>query len=135
MSIKQDIVQFIKAQASAIVATCVDFGVTILLAQCFGLYYVCATVTGAVSGGVTNCIVNYKYVFSDAHQHKWCVAVKYFVVWIGSILLNTYGTYALTELMQVHFLYPKVIVAVVVAVAWNYMLQRNFVYRNCHIIK
>ncbi|MDO5446681.1 MAG: GtrA family protein [Prevotellaceae bacterium] len=128
-------VLFAKAQVSAVVATCVDFGLTILLAQCFGVYYFYATMIGAISGGVTNCVINYKYVFEDAHQHKRSVAIKYLEVWLGSIALNTFGTYALTELLHIHFLFPKVVVAILVAVLWNYQLQRFYVYRNCHTEK
>lgn len=133
--IKRSLITFAKAQGSAIVATVVDFAVTIVLADWCGMYYFYATAIGAVCGGVTNCIINYKCVFEDAHQKKCFVACKYFVVWIGSILLNSYGTYALTELTHADFLIPKVVVAVLVAVLWNYQLQRCYVYRNCHIVK
>lgn len=133
--VKRNLITFAKAQGSAIVATVVDFVVTIVLADWCGVYYFYATVIGAVCGGVTNCIVNYRYVFKDAQQKKCLVACKYFVVWISSILMNSYGTYAMTELTQTHYLVPKVVVSVLVAVLWNYQLQRRFVYRNCHLIE
>ena len=129
----KSIILFAKAQGSAALATCVDFCLTLLLAQCLGVHYFYATMIGAISGGVTNCIINYRYVFEDAHQHKYNVAIKYFEVWLGSIALNTFGTYALTELLQIHFLFPKIVVSILVAVVWNYQLQRCYVYRDCHI--
>ena len=132
-NIKQNILLFVKAQGSALVGTGVDFAITILLWKCCGMHYFYTTMTGAICGGITNCIINYKYVFEDAHQKKRHVAMKYFIVWVGSILLNTYGTYLLTEITHINFLCPKVVVAVIVAVLWNYQLQRCFVYRNCHL--
>ena len=133
INLKKNIILFVKAQGSALVGTCVDFLVTILLAEVFDVFYLNATMVGAFMGGVTNCIINYKYVFEDAHQKKIFVATKYFIVWLGSILLNSYGTYAFTELSHLNFLYPKIIVSCIVAVFWNYQLQRFFVYKNCHL--
>lgn len=72
------------------------------------------------------------------------VGLKYFVVWGGSILINTWGTFALTEWLArmkwvngllgyyVYdvFILSKITVALLVAFFWNYYLQRFFVYRN-----
>lgn len=45
-------------------------------------------------------------------------------------MLNTLGTYALTELSSQYFMFAKVVVAVFVAIFWNYQLQRLFVYKT-----
>ena len=70
--------------------------------------------------------------------------MKYSFVWIVSIALNTWGTYFLTEwltrmpwlnrLLSSYiddlFIFSKIVVAVLVALLWNYQMQRLFVYRN-----
>lgn len=126
--IKRIIITFSKAQCSAWIATAVDFSVTILLSQIFSVWYVVATFLGAVSGGVTNCTINYRWVFHAFGMKKMNVAIRYMMVWVGSILLNTYGTYFLTELTKFPFLIIKIVVAVIVAVLWNYQLQYSFVF-------
>jgi len=126
---------FCKAQLSAQVATLVDFTVSLLLKEVFGMWYVWASFLGALSGGLMNCMVNYRWVFDADGLKKKNVVVKYFVVWTGSILLNTLGTYLLTELSQQYFLFAKAVVAVSVGLLWNYQLQRLFVYRDTHIIE
>ena len=134
--VRHEIWTFSKAQFSAQVATIADFSVSMLLAELFGIYYVWASFCGALSGGIVNCIVNYRWVFDDTRElRKRAIAVKYAIVWSGSILLNTAGTYALTELSGQYFIFAKIIVAVCVALLWNYQLQRLFVYRDTHIIK
>ncbi len=135
LNLKKNFILFVKAQGSAIVGTLVDFTFAIVLTKICLLFYLYANMIGAMCGGITNCIINYKYVFEDAHQRKCHIAVKYFIVWLGSNLLNSYGTFALTELSRVYFLYPKIIVSVIVAVFWNYQLQKYFVYKNCHMEK
>lgn len=137
-----EIVTFLKAQASSLLATAVDFGVTVLLANLFGFYYVYATFIGAVSGGCVNCAVNYKWTFRCRDTKKSHVALKYMLVWAGSIALNTYGTYLLTEALVAGagaggniYIVAKMAVAILVACFWNYLLQRCFVFRNVHILK
>ncbi|MCR6505240.1 GtrA family protein [Bacteroides sp. KH569_7] len=138
---------FFKAQISAQFASFVDFLVTILLVKAFAVFYLYATFTGSVVGGIVNCAVNYGWVFHASNCKKTHVAVKYLFVWGGSIILNTWGTFALTEwltgmtwvngLLGYYiddvFILSKIIVAVLVAFFWNYHLQRFFVYRNHNI--
>ena len=80
--VKNEIWTFCKAQLSAQMATLVDFVVSFLLAAVCVLWYVYASFLGALSGGVVNCVANYRWVFSDAHDLKkrW-VALKYLLVW------------------------------------------------------
>lgn len=138
---------FLKAQLSAQVSSAADFFATILLVKLFGLFYLYATFLGAIVGGVVNCVINYGWVFHAAGCKKKYVALKYFLVWGGSILLNTWGTFALTEwltgmgwinsLLGYYvdnvFILPKIVVALLVGFFWNYQLQRLFVYRNYNI--
>ena len=123
---------FCKAQMSSQVASLVDFTVSVVLER-LGLWYFYAAFFGALSGGVVNCTVNYRWVFHAQGQKKKYVAIKYFIVWGISILLNTGGTYVLTEVSGVYFLFSKVVVAVLVGVFWNYQMQRLFVFRNLNI--
>ena len=120
ISQKGGVFMFLRAQLSAQMATIADFLVTILLVRLFDVYYVYATLAGAIYGGIINCIINYKWTFKSKGK-KTHVAVKFIIVWVCSIWLNTWG------------IIPKVVVAVIVALFWNYNMQRFFVYRNIDI--
>ena len=147
ISQKGGVFMFLRAQLSAQMATIADFLVTILLVKAFAVFYLYATFTGSVVGGIVNCAINYGWVFHAEDCKKTHVAVKYLFVWGGSIILNTWGTFALTEwltgmtwvngLLGYYidnvFILSKIIVAVLVAFFWNYHLQRFFVYRNHNI--
>ncbi len=134
--VKHEIWTFCKAQFSAQVATVADFTMSMLLAELFAIWYVWASFIGALTGGVVNCSVNYRWVFDDTHDlKKRTIAFKYTLVWIGSILLNTGGTYVLTEWSGRYFIYAKIVVAIFVALLWNYQLQRFFVYRDVRIVE
>ena len=128
--LRQELWTFRKAQLSAQVATLCDFAVSLLLAELTGLWYVWSSLAGAVTGGVVNCTVNYRWVFHAQGLKKRYVALKYFMVWTGSIALNTLGTYALTEFSGMYFMLAKAAVALAVSLLWNYQLQRCFVYHK-----
>lgn len=135
---------FIKAQLSAQLASLADFALTLLLFRLCHVFYLYATFMGSVAGGIVNCVANYKWVFHSEGCRKLHVALKYMAVWAGSILLNTGGTYVLTGWLTAlpwtsllpeayaaqAFMAAKIIVAVLVAVCWNYHMQRIFVYRS-----
>ncbi len=137
---------FLRAQLSAQTATVMDFLLTFLLVKLFDIYYVYATMAGAVYGGIINCVINYRWTFKS-HGKKTNVAIKFVLVWLGSVWLNTWGTYLLTESLnriawvrdtlslyfEDFFIVPKILVAVVVALCWNYTMQRYFVYHNVNV--
>lgn len=133
--IRTELWTFGKAQLTAQVATLADFSLSLLLASAVGMHYLTASFIGALTGGIVNCCMNYRWVFHASDVKKKNVAVKYMLVWCGSIALNTLGTYLLTELSGQYFIYAKAVVAVLVAIFWNYQLQRSFVYKNVHIKK
>ena len=126
----KEMLTFGKAETSAIVASAVDFSLSFLLVQAVGTWYAQASFFGALAGGIINCYVNYQWVFDTQEQRKPYIALKYFVVWSISILLNTSGTWFFTELSGVNFIIIKAIVAIIVAILWNYQMQRIFVFRN-----
>ena len=149
VSEKKGILTFLKAQFSSQVATLFDFAVTVILATLFQTHYVYAVFTGAVCGGVVNCIVNYKWTFKATGLKKRYVAAKYLFVWLVAIALNTYGTYFLTESLSKigwmenflgHFfgslfIACKMVVALLVALLWSYEMQYYFVYKDRNIRK
>lgn len=133
--LKSELLTFCKAQLSAQAATLCDFLATLLLAEVAGWWYVWSSLAGAITGGVVNCVVNYRWVFKPEGLKKGYVALKYLMVWTGSIVLNTLGTYLLTELSGYYFMLSKIVVGLSVSLLWNYQLQRFFVYRDIHMAK
>ena len=141
--------RLIKALCSAQLTTVLDFMMTFILSSILGMYYVLASFIGSLTGGIFNCALNYRWVFPHNGVRKRHVALKYLLVWGASILLNTSGTFLCTEWLKRQsalqtlmgdyiddiYIVGKSIVAVLVAVLWNYMMQRYFVFSNLRLIK
>jgi len=147
VSDKGGIFTFFRAQLTSQLSSITDFIITIILANVFNLYYVYATFLGSVCGGIVNCIVNYRWTFKALDVKKRYVAIRYLIVWTGSIFFNTFGTYSMTELIyklpwlkevsnllfENIFIIPKIIVSLIVGFVWNYNMHRLFVFKNLNI--
>jgi putative flippase GtrA len=130
--IRHELWTFAKAEMSASAASCVDFGLAISLTYLGLLTYGYANIIGVVCGGLTNFMLNSRYVFSQTGRGKKALAERYLVVWIGSMLLNGGGTNLLTWLAggKSYFVIVKCLVALAVAFGFNYPLQRGWVFRQ-----
>lgn len=139
---------FLRSSVSSQIASWTDMGV------CFVFYAwvfigmgkdplrsFLATAIGLVVGGVVNCCINYKFTFRAEGCSVKAVAIKYLLIWGGSFVLNLAGTTAFNHLLQ-HidwlrqigmrpdgiFAFARLSVSLAVSLAWNFLLQKNFVY-------
>lgn len=129
--VRHEIWTFCKAEASASAASAVDFGLAIGLTTSGLLTYGYANIIGVVSGGLTNFTLNSRFVFSKTGRGVRTLAMRYMMVWLGSMLLNGGGTNAITSIIGAkYFIIIKCIVAVMVAFGFNYPLQRGFVFKK-----
>lgn len=142
---------FLRSSVSSQIASWTDMGV------CFVFYAwvfspmgtapmrtFLATAIGLVVGGIVNCIVNYKFTFQADNCPVKAVAIKYLLIWGGSFILNLGGTTLLEQGIQrlefitdTHWIKPdgvfafaRLTVSLIVSLAWNFLMQKNFVYRQ-----
>lgn len=124
---------FVKAQTASIIATIVDFVVTILLVNLLKLHDDVATTmaaaTGTITGGIVNFLLGREWVFLATHQTRTVQAGRYFLVWTGNLLLNAGGVYLLIHYGDMKVIYAKVLVSVLIGFSYNYFLQKKYVFR------
>ncbi len=130
LSLKKEIFTFCKAQGSAAFATGCDYAMRLFIDKVLDHNYLVATFLGAVTGGIVNCFVNYNFAFRGNTARKIDVALRYFLMWAGSIALNTAGTAFFKEVAHIRVYTAMLLTSFLVALCWNYMLQRSFVYHD-----
>src|SRR5258706_6346770 len=97
-------IKYLCTQLVAIIATGVDFTATILFKEVFGFNYVIAVGISAACGAITAFMLNRHWVFKAFHSPILHQAFRYLVALGGSVLLNTAGTFMLTETFGLPYL-------------------------------
>ena len=120
--------RFFRFQLTALLATSVDFFLTIVLKENFHLYYATAVAGGACAGAITAFTINRYWVFRSLENHPVGQLFRYFLVAFGSVLLNTAGTYLFTEGFQTSYLVSKAIVSLIIGFTYSYYFSKRFVF-------
>lgn len=121
---------FSLSQLASVAATAADFGLLFLLTEVFHVWYVPAVALGAAAGAVTNFFMNRHWSFGAAHINLGRQAWRYAVVSVGSLALNTGGTYLVTESAGLHYGISVVVVSIAVGFVFNFPLQKYFVFAS-----
>jgi putative flippase GtrA len=137
------IYMYLRSVLSSGVASCIDVALSFVGFALLDMHPWLATSVGAMAGGIVNCTINYRYTFRARGCSKQAVALKYALVWLGSLMLNAAGTtWLYQELVyllraadvavveDLCYAVARMTVAMLVSVVWNYLLQRYFVYRS-----
>ena len=120
---------FFRYNIVAGLATTVDFAILILLTEVLGIWYVISASIGAVAGGITAFIFQRNWAFMKKDGKLSVQAVKYLLVWIVSILLNVAGVYIFVDFLGYQYILSKVIVAIVIGIGFNFIMQKYFIFR------
>lgn len=124
------VTSFLRYNVSAGLATATDYSVLLLLKEIFGIYYVTATFFGAVCGATVAFFLGRNWTFFNKEGKISSQGMKFFFVVCGSIILNTFGEYFYTDIIQVgHYMLARVITSITVGLAYNFPMQRYFVFR------
>ena len=119
---------FARAQIASLVASLVDFSVTIILKEWLGFWYLLASATGTIVGGITNFFMGRLWVFKSASRKTEIQLLRYLLVWTGYLYLTTSGVYLLTHYTPMTYVISKIIVSLFMAISYNYPLQNKFVF-------
>lgn len=123
-------IQFLKAQLSSLIATAIDFFVTVALIEMVRLSYLTSSLIGAMAGAITNFTINKYWSFGQRENELKTQGIKYSIVWLGSISLNVILSNSLIKLLGIPYLISKIIVSVIVGITFNYQLQKHYVFRK-----
>ena len=120
---------FFRANIASLSASFCDYMVTISLVQILFADKLLAGVAGTLFGGIVNFYISRYWVFK-AHD----IAVsrqgkRYLITWMGNLVLNTCGLYLLISLLEVQYIIAKVVTSLVVAIAYNYPVQKRYVFK------
>ena len=121
-------IRFIKAQASSLIGTAVDFAVAAASVGVFGLGYILSSMLGNILGAITQFTLARNFVFGKTNRSLWSQGFRYVLVWMGYLVGSALLLGALTGGLGLQFLISKIIVSLLMGFCYNYILQKNFVF-------
>ncbi|CAN5484507.1 hypothetical protein BH11BAC3_BH11BAC3_30750 [soil metagenome] len=121
---------FLKANVASLTASFCDFLVTFILKQFLQLDAVLASIIGTIIGGIVNFFIGRQWVFVSVDSPVFHQGKRYLLTWTGNLILNAWGVYMLIEFAKLNYMIAKVITSIVVAVAYNYPIQKRYVFKN-----
>jgi putative flippase GtrA len=129
------VLRFGRHQVGALVSTAIDFGTMTLVVSGLGGSAVLGTVIGASAGAVSNFWLGRTWIFhadGASRDRAGGQAWRYALVSFLSLVWNALGEHLLSDRLGLQYQLARVIVAVVVSVAWNFPMHRRFVFAAAH---
>lgn len=120
---------FIKTNIASVFASFLDYLLTITLVQVFYADKVWAGIAGTVFGGIINFSLNRHWVFKTVRTNLNLQRKRYFITWSGNLIFNAAGLYCLINLINVQYMVAKIITSLIVALFYNYPLQKRYVFK------
>ncbi|HVV49076.1 MAG TPA: GtrA family protein [Polyangia bacterium] len=120
--------QWMRHHLASVLATAVDYLVMVLGVEVLRLTPVAATPLGALAGAVANFTLGRRFTYQTTEVPVPRQAWRYAIVSAASLGLNTAGEYFFHDRLHIEYLLARVITSVIVSNAWNYPMQRYFVF-------
>lgn len=116
--------EILKFGVNGVVCFVIDYGVMILLTECFGVYYLISAGISFTLSVIVNYIICVRWVFDNASN----TGKKAKMIFIGSSIaglgLNQLLMWFLVDLIGIFYMIAKIISTLIVMV-WNYVMKRK----------
>ena len=121
---------FFKANIASFAASLCDYLITIFVREYLKVDVVIAAVIGTSFGGIINFLIGRHWVFKLTTASSAAQAKRYLLTWTGNIMLNAFGIYLLTKSLGLHYIIAKIFTSIIVAITYNYPVQKKYVFKN-----
>jgi len=125
----RSVILLARHQIGSLVATVLDFSTMVALVAGLHLAPALGAVSGAAVGGSVNFVLGRRWIFRTQNEPPRAQALRYVSVSFVSLLLNGAGEHLLATVWHVQFVLARVVVALLVALLWNYPVQRHYVFK------
>jgi putative flippase GtrA len=122
------VITYLKAQATAIAGSAIDFLVFIFLHKLLHYNAVIANLIGNIFGAVTQFILSRNWAFRATEGRISLQIVRYVLVWIGNLAFSAAGVYFFIYIIHLDGILAKIITSVILGLTYNYFMQKKFVF-------
>ena len=119
-----------RSQATAIMATAVDFSVYFILFQFVSIYYVTASGIGAFCGAMVSFFLSRHWAFKSTDDRMRYQMMRYGCASGLSLFLNVYGIFFIVETFGIQETVAKVLTSTLIGLFINFPIFRYWVFRD-----
>jgi len=123
---------FLKAQVSAFSGGITDYGLMVLLTECFHIHFSISILISGSLGGIVNFCINRFWAFKSNVKYYSSASgqlIRFSTVVLGSISLKSAGTYLLQQGLQLDYKIGRLLIDSVVSYGFNYPLMKCWVFK------
>jgi putative flippase GtrA len=120
--------QWIRHHLAAVGATVVDYLLMVGGVELLRLSPVTATGVGATAGAITSFMLGRLFTYHATNASVGGQTWRYALVASASLAWNVAGEHLFSDVLGLQYLLARIITSVIVSNAWNYPLQRFFVF-------
>lgn len=120
--------EWLRHQVTALIATAADYVVMVGGVEVVHLRPVPATAAGALVGALVSLTLGLRYTYRLAAGPLTPYAFRYALVSAGSLGWNAGGVAFFHHNLGLQYVLARVVTSVLVSNAWNYPMQRFFVF-------
>jgi len=124
---------FLKAQVSALIGGSVDYLIMIFITEFFHVHYTISIAIGGIIGAIINFTLNKTWSFKTKRKYKnsgRTQFLRFILVVFNSITLKSVGTYLVTTFLRIDYKISRLIIDLIVSLAFNYTLQKQWVFKK-----
>jgi putative flippase GtrA len=121
---------FIRSIFTSLIATSVDYTISIFAAKYFNVYYVLATSIGCLFGAIASFYLSRQWVYEKKSGKVTKQFLRFAFINFISASLNTFGVFFVVEQSGLSFVYSRIIVSVFVGLSFNFLMNRYFVFKS-----
>jgi putative flippase GtrA len=108
--------------------TSIHFSTLVLMVEFFGIDPIISSITGFVLTVIISFFLNKNYTFNAHSENRIYLFIKYFVVSLCGLFLNSFTMYFTIKILSLHYLIGQVIVVVFVPII-NFSLNYFWTFR------
>lgn len=120
--------EFIKVQIGSILGNAADFLVTILCTELGLSWYLVSNILGNCTGATIQFTLSRRWIFKKSKSGIPVQLLKFFLFFLGNIILSAAGIYVFTEFIHLHYIISKLMSSVLLGLSYNYCMQKYFVF-------
>ncbi|WHY76790.1 GtrA family protein [Neobacillus sp. WH10] len=112
-----------------IIGTIVHFFTLVILVELFGVNPILSSIIGFILTVILSFVLNRKYTFKANSKNQKYLLIKYVIVSINGLMLNSLIMYFTVDILSIHYSFGQMIVVICIPII-NFLLNNFWTFKE-----